>query len=691
VTQFIIAGFALGSVYALAATGVVLTYVSSGVLNFAFASLAFFVARFYYWLNTQHGWPILPSALLSLLVLSPLMGAFLWAVLFRFLRLSSPLIKIVSTVGLAVAIPPIASLLFGNATVLTVPGLAPQPVHVYSVGGVAVSLDQVIIYACLVGVSVIGVVVLRFTSAGIVVRAAVDSEAMAGISAIPVNRVAVSVWVVSTTLAGLAGVLAAPIIGLTVETFTVLVAASFASVIVARFRSLGLALATGLAMGIITSIVERYVSSTSPFSTAIVPSIPFGFIFLALLYMGIRRHGRVEEGAAGGALDRAIAVQVAGASARAVRSASEVPRVMSGWLPPTIAIAVVAILPLVLHQFWVGLVGAGLAYGIVFMSYTLVTGEGGMIWLCQITFAGIGAIMTAYMATTEHWPFFAALLVGGIVASAFGAFIGLLTVGLGNLYIALVTLTFGLLIENLVFSIPTFYNFGQGIALSPPSFAGSARVFSWMVLVIFVMLALLVANFRRSTAGLALNGVRWNESAAKTLGVNVILMRLMVGVFAAFVAGIGGGLLASYVGTASTLSYATFGGLTWLAVIVTVGVRSNVAAAVAGLLFSFLPAIFLNYLPLSVAAVPPALFGLGAILVARNPDGTIVMHTRQIEALLARKRRGQGGTGKGVAMALAASAPGNESLLTDVTISAGAESASPEAGDRPSSPTAVEP
>ena len=60
--QFVIAGLVLGGIYASCSAGMVITYTSSGILNFAFGAMAFFIARFYYFLNTQHTWPILPSA-----------------------------------------------------------------------------------------------------------------------------------------------------------------------------------------------------------------------------------------------------------------------------------------------------------------------------------------------------------------------------------------------------------------------------------------------------------------------------------------------------------------------------------------------------------------------------------------------------------------------------------------------------
>jgi branched-chain amino acid transport system permease protein len=114
--------------------------------------------------------------------------------------------------------------------------------------------------------------------------------------------------------------------------------------------------------------------------------------------------------------------------------------------------------------------------------------------------------------------------------------------------------------------------------------------------------------------------------------------KVALGTFSAFIAGVGGGLLAMYALAAIPTSYDTFVGLTWLAVLVTTGIRTSTAALVAGLIFSFVPELFLTYLPASWGEVPPALFGLGAVLVARNPEGTIAIHARQLERLFRRRQ-----------------------------------------------------
>src|SRR5712691_8661432 len=99
-----------------------------GVLNFSYGAYAFFAASCYYFLHAQHHWGIAVSAVLVILVVSPLIGLGLWAMLFRGLARSTTLIKVAATIGLSVAFPPAAQLLFGKPQVYgTPPGLAPQP------------------------------------------------------------------------------------------------------------------------------------------------------------------------------------------------------------------------------------------------------------------------------------------------------------------------------------------------------------------------------------------------------------------------------------------------------------------------------------------------------------------------------------------------------------------------------------
>jgi branched-chain amino acid transport system permease protein len=130
VLQYIVVGLVFGSIYALAASGLVITYVSTGVLNFAFGAFAYFVARTYYCLHIAQVWDIGPSAVFCLAVLSTAMGLFFYLAIFRFLRLSSQLIKVVVTIGLSVMLPALAAMVYGSGQIFLAPGRARTPVKV---------------------------------------------------------------------------------------------------------------------------------------------------------------------------------------------------------------------------------------------------------------------------------------------------------------------------------------------------------------------------------------------------------------------------------------------------------------------------------------------------------------------------------------------------------------------------------
>ncbi|MFC4944296.1 ABC transporter permease [Pseudonocardia sp. GCM10023141] len=640
--QYVIAGLVLGGIYAISSAALVVTYRASGVLNFSSGAIAYFVVRFYYFLNTQHGWDIVGSAALSLLVVGPGLGLLLYAGLFRHLRSATTVIKIVATIGLAVCLPPLATLLFGDVTILRSPGLAPVPVAVYDVLDTPVTLDQLIVYIVVVVIVVTGAVLLRLTDVGLRVRALVDSPAMTSLSGTDPRTMSAAVWVVSVFLAGVAGVLSAPIVGLGADSYTLIMVASFACVIAARLRSLPVTVTVAFAMGILTSLVPYWLPASSTLARNIVPSIPFVVIAVFIVYSMVRRGGANESSGRGGALDLAIAAHAGDrfAEREAERGKKDLGVIQWG---PLGTVVIIAVLPLLLSNLWVGMLGQGVAFGIVFLSMTLVTGQGGMIWLCQAAFAGIGGICAAQLATELGWPPLLAIAVGGLMAAPFGVVIGLLTTRMGNLYIALVTLSFGLLADNLLFSLDRFVNLGIGVDLPRPAFAGGDRGFVWLALTVFGALSIVIINVRRSTTGLALSAARSSEAASRTIGLGVVQTKVIVAGLAAFMAGIGGAMLAAFAETAVPSAYATLIGMVWLAVLIATGTQSNIAALVAGVTLTVTPALVLVYLPQSWAQIPTITFGVGAAIIASNPEGYLAQNKRYLrqgwQGLSARWRR----------------------------------------------------
>jgi branched-chain amino acid transport system permease protein len=649
---FILAGLVLGGIYAISAASIVVTYVSAGVLNFAFGAVAFFIARLYYYLVAQLGWPVFASAIVAIVIAGPLLGIVLYFALFRFLAQAQAITKVVATIGLSVAIPAATELIFGDQPILTSPGLAPPPEHVFHVGGVAITLDQIIAYCCVVAVLAIGTWVLRRTQVGLLVRATVDSKAMTSLSGISPARIAVGVWAAGTFLAGLAGVLAAPVLNVgSVSNYTVITASAFAAVVAAKLRSLPVAVGIGLLMGVLGSVLQWALPSVSSLVTGdIIAAIPFVMVVIFLLYYTWRK--AVTEETLGGILDKAVSVRGIPPQAEAARSsaASAASREESlRWyaaktlalVPRNPFVVITAVLPLALSGFWLGPVAEGAAIAIVFLSFTLLTGEGGMISLCQISFAGVGGLTAAQMNATYHLPVLLGVLVGAVLAGACGLVVGLLTARMGNLYAALATLTLALLLSAIVFQLNVFLQYGAGVTVSRPSFAESNVSLTYLTLAVFVAISLFIAAIRRSTSGLALSAIRATETGARSAGVSVVRLKVGLWTLAAAIAGIGGGMYVIYNGVALPQSFDAIIGLTWFAVVITNGRRSNNAALAAGLCFTLIPQLFTTYLPTSLGQVPTLLFGAGAVLLARNPDGIITMNGRQITAL-ARRLTGSG-------------------------------------------------
>src|SRR4051812_37367776 len=161
--QLILAGLVIGSIYGISALGLVLTYQSSRVLNFAHGAIAFTVAVVHHWLRVEQGWSIPASAVVSILVFSPLLGLFLWAVLFRNLTNAPPEVRFVSTVGLWVALPALVKVIFpfAKAEFASPEGLSALPFSSFTVSGLTINEKQAAVLGGALFVVVVVTLVMR--------------------------------------------------------------------------------------------------------------------------------------------------------------------------------------------------------------------------------------------------------------------------------------------------------------------------------------------------------------------------------------------------------------------------------------------------------------------------------------------------------------------------------------------------
>ena len=618
-TIYVVTGLVVGSVYAIATLGLVLTYSSTRIFNFAHGAVAYFLAIVFYELSVEHGWNERVAGGVTILVVSPLLGLLLWAVLFRRLADTPPSVRLVSTIGLWVALPALTRILFEGERYER-PSIVFDPPHQYRLLDVGVDSNQVAVIVTAALIAVAMTLLLRATPFGLAVRATVDAPRMAGAVGINTSFVSAGSWMVGTTLAGTAGVLLGSYRGFDELQFTFLVLGSFAAVVIARMHSLVLAFSGSILLGLVqelskstqvTDFLDGFVDAQSVWVRGLPASIPF-IVMLAFLlaYRGLGRERFVVD-------TRTTADEHADVEVDQPRA------LLRRLLPVALTIAVVVVAPSFLSGLWEGIVAKGLALGIVFLSYTIVTGEGGMISLCQITFAGVAASVTADFATNHGMDVLLAVPLAALVAVPIGLIAALPSLRLGDLYLALATLAFAVLVQNTFFELDWVANDGVGIAVPRPKGFGDDLPFYYLLVGLFVVASLVVRNLKRSTSGLELAAMRSSEPATATLGISVERTKLLAFGASAFIAGAGGGLYAVYGGFADPDQYDVLIGVVWLAVVVTWGVRSIAGALLAGLAFAVFPQLVSEHLGSTWRELPTVLFGLGAIGLAREPRGVV--------------------------------------------------------------------
>ena len=204
--------------------------------------------------------------------------------------------------------------------------------------------------------------------------------------------------------------------------------------------------------------------------------------------------------------------------------------------------------------FWVGS-GYGIfiatqfgVYLIVAMGLNVLAGYGGQTSLGHGAFVGLGAYTTALLMLNLHWPFWGAAAMGVVMSAVFGGLMTLPALRVSTWYLALITLGFGRLFEQLAVEMTWLTNGFNGLAnIERPKL--SDKVFSdaqlyWLVAAAALLCGLLVRNLVHSRLGRGLMAIRDNPEAATSSGVSVARLKLFAFMFSAALAGLGGALFA---------------------------------------------------------------------------------------------------------------------------------------------------
>ncbi|MCX4986575.1 ATP-binding cassette domain-containing protein [Streptomyces sp. NBC_00572] len=615
---FVLSGLVSGALYALLATGLVLSYSASGLFNFAHGATAYLCALAFYELHSGFGWPTVPTALLLVFVVAPGLGWGLDRLMFRKLAKVGETAQIVATIGLLVALPAaglwaVELLERAGAPVLPaenqfgLPGVGPSPaVSWQPLDGVGIDSDQLITWIA-TALAAAGLwVLMRHTRLGLRLRAAVDNRGLTELRGISADRLSSLAWMLSSGLAGLAGVLATPLLGLSAHDYTLFLFVSATAAVLGRFASVPLAFAGGLGLGVLQNLVAGYASFADGI-TGFRTAVPFLILFAGLVVLAQRRRA-----AGTAAADPPPVDYLAGKGWG---------RRWGAWVVAGALLG--AAFYTVTTPFWSGILTQGLAIGLVFMSFTVVTGLGAMVSLAQATFV-TGAALVAGLLMSHGWPFVAAAAVGTAAAALLGAVVALPALRLGGRSLALATLALAFLADQVLFQLGWLRNGDTGWEIPRPVAGpldlGDDRAMGLALVLLSGVLVALLTWLRGSRWGRAMLAVRSAPEAAAASGVSVVRTKLLLFTVSAGLAGFGGVLYASYNTRITATDFTAMTGLVWLAVVVAAGVRRPQFAVVAGLVFAVVPHLMATYVTES-AHLPVILFGLAGLALANDPDG----------------------------------------------------------------------
>jgi branched-subunit amino acid ABC-type transport system permease component len=591
---FVISGIVVGSVYAIAAMGLVVTYRTTGLFNFAHGAVGMVVAYAFYQLRTEWGLPTALAVAIALFVVAPAIGVILDRLLFRSLERASQAAKIVVTMGLLVLLQGGAVALFGARPKRVEPFLPTSTVRVASV---YVGYDQMLVVAIAAAVLAALIVFFRSNRLGLVMRAVVDDRDLAEAAGFPVGRVTGFTWALGVMLAGLAGILFSPLLGLDTITLTLLVLQAMAAAVVGRLTSLPRTVAAAIGLGVVVTVSLKALRDYPDVLGGLRISLPFLVLFAVL---ALARKGALRE------------LGVSAPWTGLVRAEPE------GW--KVLAVVLVGF-ALVVPDTRVFALGTTLVLACAFLSLSVLIGSSGLISLTHAGLVGTGAFAYIHFTADLGLPFPVALLLAGLAAVPLGLAIAIPALRLPGLFLALATFGVGQLLDGLVFSSWKSFSGGiDGLRGSRPDLLTGDRAFAVFLAVMVVLFVIGIGALRRSGLGRALVAMRDSPAAAASLGLDPLWPRVAIFVVSAFLAGVAGGLYAGHLQVASKTFFSTFTSLLWVTVVVVGGVQSVYGALAAAFLLQFVPDLVSTGDPSEWLA---PLFGIGAVLLATKPGGLV--------------------------------------------------------------------
>ncbi len=523
------------------------------------------------------------------------------------MRSAPALARVGASIGVMLALQAVALLNYSTFAVSSPPILPDTPIHF---AGLTVPSDRLYLAGLTVIVGLVLAGIYRFTRFGLVTRAAIENERGAALLGHSASRIAAYNWVLATVLAAAAGILILPITTLNPGTYTLFIVPALGAALLGRFSSFSVVVVGGLVIGMLQSELVKLQSVWSWLpQQGLQDGLPFIIIMLAMVVLARRLSAR-------------------GAISDVHNPAVGRPRRPAITAGGCVAVGVIALL--LANGDYRSAIISSLVTACVCFSVVIITGYVGQISLVQNALAGVSAFMVTHIAQSLGIGFPFGLILAALCAVVVGVVIGLPAVRVRGVNLAVTTLATAAALDALVFNNSSFSGGYTGRNVRPPHLFGlnlepssNSVVFGILVVVIVALMGLFVARVRNGRLGRTFLAVRSNERAAASIGIDVARAKLSAFAIAAFVAGIGGGLLAYQQQNVNAATFTLWTSLTILAITYVGGVGRITGAVAAGALLAsngVVPTVLNNLFNFGQyqALIAGVLLTLTAVA---NPDG----------------------------------------------------------------------
>ncbi|MEX1218119.1 MAG: ABC transporter permease [Acidimicrobiales bacterium] len=632
ISSFLVVGIALGGIYAITAGGLVVTYATTGIFNFAHAAIGCFLAFCYWQLTVQQGIPTVIALIITLFVIAPAIGFLLDRVIMRRLRDAALVVQLMVTVGLMLTFMGITLTIWSPKTGRSLPQFF-QNTQGVQLGEVTATWHRIItvVVALLVALG------LRFllykTRLGISMRAVVDSRSLAGLTGAKPSIISGASWALGCMTAGLAGILIAPETGLVVDNLTLIIVVASAAAAIAQLKSIPMAFVGGLVIGLAKSFSAVYLEWGKDWAYA-DEAIPAAILFIALLFLPM---ARLETGKIRitkrterltkpweAALGAGVMIAIVGAWA-------------NGWIPWISGTTFGE-----RSTVWLGRGAGFLVLGLVMLSLIPLIGWAGQVSFANYAIAGIGAVLFSHFGGQNGDALGIVWVM--LICAPLGLAIALPALRLKGLYLALATLAFAEVADKVLIRHPSMLDpSATGVLFKPVNFFGTTisssatdrKAFLMFLIVTFALLFFMLEMLRRTRWARRWIAMSDSPAASATIGINLTTTKMMVFMLSGAMAGFAGCMIGLQRGALSVDSFPLFAGLPLVLLIAVQGVRYPVAAFMGLLGLASFPALYeVLGKPSWLTAIELIGPGIAAIAMAYRPEGAVFYSGRDLAGLL---------------------------------------------------------